>query len=91
LRLKDLDLTWVEEPVGAEDLHGHRAVREAVRPVPIQTGENWWFPSGMANAVAAKASDLAISLLHSRDSSATAAAATIHRDMNSPGLLSVTR
>ena len=60
LRLKEFDLTWVEEPVGAEDLHGHRAVREAVRPVPIQTGENWWFPSGMANAVAAKASDLAM-------------------------------
>ncbi|MFY9764057.1 MAG: enolase C-terminal domain-like protein, partial [Mycobacterium sp.] len=59
LRLKDLDLTWVEEPVGAEDLHGHRVVREAVRPVPIQTGENWWFPRGMANAIAAKASDLA--------------------------------
>jgi mandelate racemase len=60
LRLKKFDLTWVEEPVGAEDLHGHRAVREAVRPVPIQTGENWWFPTGMANAVAAKASDLAM-------------------------------
>jgi mandelate racemase len=60
LRLKEFDLTWVEEPVGAEDLHGHRAVREAVRPVPIQTGENWWFPRGMANAVAAKASDLAM-------------------------------
>jgi mandelate racemase len=44
LRLKEFDLTWVEEPVGAEDLHGHRVVREAVRPVPIQTGENWWFP-----------------------------------------------
>jgi len=60
LRLKELDLTWVEEPVGAEDLHGHRVVREAVRPVPIQTGENWWFPRGMANAIAAKASDLAM-------------------------------
>jgi mandelate racemase len=60
LRLQEFDLTWVEEPVGAEDLHGHRAVREAVRPVPIQTGENWWFPRGMANAIAAKASDLAM-------------------------------
>ena len=46
LRLKEFDLTSVEEPVGAEDLHGHRVVREAVRPVPIQTGENWWFPPG---------------------------------------------
>jgi mandelate racemase len=60
LRLKEFDLTWIEEPVGAEDLHGHRVVREAVRPVPIQTGENWWFPRGMANAIAAEASDLAM-------------------------------
>jgi mandelate racemase len=35
-------------------------VREAVHPVLIQTGENWWFPRGMANAVAARASDLAM-------------------------------
>src|SRR4029077_20006706 len=47
-------------PVAAEDLAGHRAVRERVRPVPIQTGENWWFPHGMANAIAAGASDLAM-------------------------------
>jgi mandelate racemase len=60
LRLQEFDLTWVEEPVAADDLHGHCVVREAVRPVPIQTGENWWFPRGMANAVAAKASDLAM-------------------------------
>jgi len=43
-RLQDFDLTWVEEPVAAEDLVGHCTVRELVRPVPIQTGENWWFP-----------------------------------------------
>jgi mandelate racemase len=60
LRLQEFDLTWVEEPVAAEDLQGHRAVREAVRPVPIQTGENWCFPRGMANAIAARASDLAM-------------------------------
>jgi mandelate racemase len=59
-RLQDFDLTWVEEPVAAEDLVGHRAVRERVRPVPIQTGENWWFPHGMANAIAAGATDLAM-------------------------------
>jgi mandelate racemase len=59
-RLQDFDLSWVEEPVAAEDLVGHRAVRERVRPVPIQTGENWWFPHGMANAIAAGASDLAM-------------------------------
>jgi mandelate racemase len=50
----------VEEPVFADDLHGHRRVRMGVGPVPIQTGENWWFPRGMANAVAARASDLAM-------------------------------
>ena len=54
LRLKESDLTWVEEPVGAEDQHGHRVVREAVRPVSIQTGENWWFPRGMAIKIAAQ-------------------------------------
>src|SRR5580700_5151613 len=59
-RLQDFDLTWVEEPVAAEDLVGHRVVRDCVRPVPIQTGENWWFPHGMANAIAAGASDLAM-------------------------------
>jgi mandelate racemase len=59
-RLRDFDLTWVEEPVAADDLRGHRMVRERVAPVPIQTGENWWFPTGMANSIAAGASDLAM-------------------------------
>ncbi|WP_369037954.1 MULTISPECIES: enolase C-terminal domain-like protein [Streptomyces] len=56
-RLAAYDLAWVEEPVPADDLHGHAAVRRA-SPVPIQTGENWWFPRGMANAVTVRASDL---------------------------------
>jgi mandelate racemase len=60
LRLAEFDLTWVEEPVGADELQGHRAVRERITPIPVQTGENWWFPQGMANAIAAKASDLAM-------------------------------
>jgi mandelate racemase len=60
LRLQQFDLTWVEEPVGADDLVGHHFVRDRVRPVPIQTGENWWFPKGMANSLAARASDLAM-------------------------------
>jgi mandelate racemase len=55
-----LVVAWVEEPVGADDLHGHRRVREVVAPVPVQTGENWWFPRGMAYAVAAGASVLAM-------------------------------
>lgn len=59
-RLREFDLTWVEEPVSADDLCGHRIVRQRVAPVPIQTGENWWFPAGMANCIAAGASDLAM-------------------------------
>ncbi|MBA5777691.1 mandelate racemase [Stappia sp. F7233] len=51
------DIAWIEEPVPAEDLAGHAAVRER-SPVPIQTGENWWFAEGMANSVNAGASDL---------------------------------
>jgi len=57
--LAEHDLHWVEEPVPAEDLAGHAEVRDA-SPVPIQTGENWWFPEGMALAVAARASDFAM-------------------------------
>jgi mandelate racemase len=58
-RLAAYDLTWVEEPVAAEDLEGHARVR-AASPVPVQTGENWWFPSDMARAVAARACDMAM-------------------------------
>jgi mandelate racemase len=57
--LADHDLTWVEEPVAAEDLAGHARVREA-SPVAIQTGENWWFPWDMAHAIEAGACDLAM-------------------------------
>jgi mandelate racemase len=58
-RLAAYDLAWVEEPVPAEDFHGHARVR-AGSAVPVQTGENWWFPRDMANAIAAGASDLAM-------------------------------
>lgn len=54
--LAEYDITWIEEPVPAEDLHGHARVRER-SPVPVQTGENWWFPAGAALSVAAGASD----------------------------------
>jgi mandelate racemase len=57
--LARFDLAWVEEPVAAEDLEGHAKVR-ASRVTPIQTGENWWFPSDMQKAIAAGASDLAM-------------------------------
>jgi mandelate racemase len=58
-RLAGYDLTWVEEPVAAEDLAGHARVRRA-SPVPIQTGENWWFSWDMAHAIEAGACDLAM-------------------------------
>jgi mandelate racemase len=58
-RLSEYDLDWIEEPVPAEDLTGHRQVR-ASSPVPIQTGENWWFPQDMARAIAAEACDFAM-------------------------------
>ncbi len=55
-RLAPYDLHWVEEPVPAEDLHGHARVRTA-SPIRIQSGENWWFPRGFAEAISAGASD----------------------------------
>jgi len=58
-RLAEYDLEWVEEPVPAEDLAGHAEVRVAAA-VPIQTGENWWFPEDMARAIAADACDFAM-------------------------------
>jgi len=55
-RLVPYDLTWIEEPVPQENLSGHAKVR-ATSPTPIQAGENWWFPRGFAEAIAAEASD----------------------------------
>lgn len=55
-RLAPYDLTWIEEPVPQENLSGHAEVRGA-SPIPIQAGENWWFPRGFAEAIAAGASD----------------------------------
>ena len=55
-RLADFDILWAEEPVPAEDLAGHAAVRQAGE-LPVQTGENWWFPEDAARAIAMKASD----------------------------------
>jgi mandelate racemase len=61
-RLREFDLAWVEEPVAAEDLDGHARVRAAAAAagVPVQTGENWWFPRDMQRAIAAGACDLAM-------------------------------
>jgi mandelate racemase len=56
IRLAPYDLHWIEEPVAAENLEGHARVRET-SPISIQSGENWWFPRGFAEAIAAGASD----------------------------------
>ncbi len=50
-------LTWVEEPVLAQDYIGHAKV-SASAETPIQSGENWWGPLAMQQAIAANASDL---------------------------------
>jgi len=55
-RLAAYDLHWIEEPVAAENLEGHAKVRET-SPISIQSGENWWFPRGFAEAISAVASD----------------------------------
>mgnify|MGYP002633199698 CR=1 FL=1 len=55
-KLAPYDIYWLEEPVPAEDLAGHAAVR-AKSPIKVQTGENWWFPAGAENAIRAGASD----------------------------------
>ncbi len=55
-RLAPYDLHWIEEPVPAENLTGHAQVR-ATSPISIQSGENWWFPRGFAEAIEAGASD----------------------------------
>ncbi|RUL72755.1 L-fuconate dehydratase [Dyella choica] len=39
-RLTDVQLKWVEEPTSPDDVLGHAAIRKAVAPVPISTGEH---------------------------------------------------
>jgi L-fuconate dehydratase len=39
-RLAPYDLTWVEEPTSPDDVLGHRAIAEAVKPVRIAAGEH---------------------------------------------------
>jgi mandelate racemase len=55
-QLAPYDLHWIEEPVAAENLQGHAKVRET-SPISIQSGENWWFPRGFAEAIVCGASD----------------------------------
>lgn len=55
-KLQEFDPYWVEEPVSAQDLQGHASVRTSTE-VPVQTGENWWFPRDMQRSISANASD----------------------------------
>jgi L-fuconate dehydratase len=38
--LADADLYWVEEPTSPDDVIGHRAIAEAIRPIRVATGEH---------------------------------------------------
>ncbi|MDF3983179.1 L-fuconate dehydratase [Luteibacter sp. PPL201] len=38
--LEDVGLAWVEEPTSPDDVLGHAAIRHAVSPTPISTGEH---------------------------------------------------
>ncbi len=54
--LEAFGLTWIEEPVKADDHAGCARVAAALK-TPVQIGENYWGPRDMARAVAANASD----------------------------------
>ena len=58
-RLRAVDdegLTWIEEPVLANDFQGHAQVAREIR-TPIQAGENWWGDLELRHAIDAGASD----------------------------------
>lgn len=55
--LMEFGVTWIEEPVPAEDIAGHKAIKDQAE-IPVQTGENWWFPAGASNVISRDASDL---------------------------------
>ncbi len=54
----DWGIGWLEEPIRADDLAGHSALRMACPGLPIQRGENDWGPSDLARSVEAGASSL---------------------------------
>jgi len=55
--LQALDIRWLEEPLPVDDDAGLALLRAALE-VPLQGGENWWGPKGMARALDAGAVDL---------------------------------
>jgi mandelate racemase len=54
--LDDFGLTWIEEPVRAEDHAGCARVAAALK-TPVQIGENYWGSRDMSRAIVAQASD----------------------------------
>ncbi|TDH62494.1 mandelate racemase [Dankookia rubra] len=57
LALEALGVRWLEEPLPVDDDAGLAGLRGQLR-VPVQGGENWWGPKGMARALEAGAVDL---------------------------------
>ncbi|WP_207538693.1 enolase C-terminal domain-like protein [Sabulicella rubraurantiaca] len=55
--LQALDVRWLEEPLHVHDDEGLAALARSLS-LPVQGGENWWGPAGMARSVAARATDL---------------------------------
>ncbi len=55
--LEALDVRWLEEPLPVADDAGLAALAGALA-LPVQGGENWWGPAGMARSLAAGATDL---------------------------------
>ena len=39
-QLREFDLWWVEEPTSPDDILGHAAIRQAIAPVQVATGEH---------------------------------------------------
>jgi L-fuconate dehydratase len=39
-RLAGADIAWIEEPTSPDDILGHAAIRRAVAPMPVSTGEH---------------------------------------------------
>ena len=56
--LAPFDLAWVEEPTNPDDILGHQAIRLAVAPTPISTGEHTQNRVVFKQLLQAKAVDL---------------------------------
>ncbi|MCS6890093.1 MAG: enolase C-terminal domain-like protein [Rhodovarius sp.] len=54
LALQRQDVRWIEEPLHATDDEGLAELSQRLA-IPVQGGENWWGPAGMARSLAARA------------------------------------